>query len=90
MADVIRSKKYPPELESLLPLLVGKYKLSSRETDVLAELIAGYKTPVIAKKLFITPRTVKYHISNIYKKMNISSREELNRYINSEQCKRII
>ena len=42
--------------------------------DLLAK---GRGTAYIQDKLYISPHTVKSHTYNIYKKMGISSREEL-------------
>ncbi len=51
--------------------------LSARETEVFMLLAKGRGVEHIQNKLFISGHTVKTHIYNIYKKMGISSREEL-------------
>jgi LuxR family maltose regulon positive regulatory protein len=48
--------------------------LTRREREVLALIAAGDSNQAIADKLFITVRTVKKHSSNIYGKLNASSR----------------
>jgi len=53
------------------------YDISLREQDVLELLLSGETRQSIAEKLYISENTVKTHISNIYKKMNIASRSEL-------------
>jgi LuxR family maltose regulon positive regulatory protein len=50
--------------------------LTPREMEVLGLLAAGHSNQVIAEKLFITVRTVKKHTSNIYGKLNVSSRTQ--------------
>ena len=54
--------------------------LTSRETEILA-LIAGGKTnKEIAAELFISINTVKVHVSNIFQKIEVSSRTEATLY----------
>ena len=50
--------------------------LTPREQEVLLLLAAGDSNQVIAEKLVITVRTVKKHTSNIYGKLNVSSRTQ--------------
>lgn len=54
-----------------------KFGLSARETEIFNLLARGRGTEFIQNKLFISAHTVKTHTYNIYKKMKISSREEL-------------
>lgn len=51
--------------------------LSARETEVFMLLAKGRGIEHIQNKLYISGHTVKTHTYNIYKKMGISSREEL-------------
>jgi LuxR family maltose regulon positive regulatory protein len=48
--------------------------LSKREHEVLLLLAQRLATKEIAAKLFIAPSTVKKHLGNIYRKLNVSSR----------------
>lgn len=50
--------------------------LSDRETEVLDLLCEGLSYRIIAKKLFVSPNTVRFHLKNIYKKMEVNSRHE--------------
>ena len=52
--------------------------LSEREVDVFYEMVRGRTIQQIADKLFISPYTVKAHIRNIYAKLDVHSRNELN------------
>jgi Response regulator containing a CheY-like receiver domain and an HTH DNA-binding domain len=50
--------------------------LSTREHDVLQHLVAGLEYKQIAEKLFISPATVRTHISNIYQKLHVTSKAQ--------------
>lgn len=50
--------------------------LSGRETDVLKLLARGQANKQIARELFITEKTVKTHVSNILRKLNVRSRTQ--------------
>ena len=48
--------------------------LTKRELDVLQEVAVGMKNKQIAENLFISEETVKVHIRNILKKLQVTSR----------------
>lgn len=51
--------------------------LSHREAEV-AELVSkGLSNKEVASQLFVTEKTVKFHLTNIYKKMAVKSRAQL-------------
>lgn len=50
--------------------------LSDREMDILNCLVGGMNFKAIAEKLFISPNTVRTHITNIYKKMHVQSKTQ--------------
>lgn len=52
----------------------GSANLSSRETEVLRELVRGARNNDIASKLGISERTVKSHLGSIYQKLGVESR----------------
>ena len=54
--------------------------LTSRETDVLRLVSAGYTNRVIARELFLSEKTVARHISNIFVKLGLSSRAAATAY----------
>ncbi|MBN8548528.1 MAG: response regulator transcription factor [Deltaproteobacteria bacterium] len=55
-------------------------KLSKREREVFFLLADGLPNRVIAKKLFISPRTVETHRARVIKKLGFSSTADLIRY----------
>lgn len=50
--------------------------LTMRELDVLQGVAAGYSNKVIARQLSLTPETVKWHLKNIMRKLDVRSRQE--------------
>jgi DNA-binding CsgD family transcriptional regulator len=48
--------------------------LREREREVLELMIAGLRNRDIAERLFISVRTVKFHVSNILQKLEVDSR----------------
>ncbi|MFT6215100.1 MAG: signal transduction histidine kinase/DNA-binding NarL/FixJ family response regulator [Roseivirga sp.] len=56
--------------------LAKVYGLVEREVEVLDLLVKRYPNQEIAEALFISRNTVKFHVKNIYIKMNIKTRQE--------------
>jgi DNA-binding NarL/FixJ family response regulator len=54
--------------------------LSEKEATVLAELAQGRSNKEIARRLWLSEQTVKFHLRNIYRKLGITSRTEALRY----------
>lgn len=57
-------------------LLKSKHNLSAREIEVLILIYKGYTNKRIGEDLFVSLNTVKYHIRNIYEKLNIKNKNE--------------
>lgn len=51
--------------------------LSNREAEVAELVTRGLSNKEVANQLFVTEKTVKFHLTNIYKKMNVKSRAQL-------------
>ncbi len=50
--------------------------LTTREMEVLRLLARGMRNKEIAARLFVSERTVNFHLANIYQKLNVSGRTE--------------
>ncbi|WP_302964403.1 response regulator transcription factor [uncultured Adlercreutzia sp.] len=57
------------------------YLLTERETDILFELAKGGSASYIQEKYYISASTVKTHIRNIYRKLDIHKRSDLLRLL---------
>ena len=54
--------------------------LSNRELSILEVLETGASNQEIAKRLFLAEQTVKFHLTNIYRKLGVSTRTEAVHY----------
>jgi DNA-binding CsgD family transcriptional regulator len=54
-----------------------KYNLTIREAEIVALVLEGNSNKIIAKKLFISESTVKFHVTNVFTKTNVKKRTEL-------------
>ena len=50
--------------------------LTARELEILGWVAAGASNSAIATALFVTEQTVKFHLSNIYRKLGVSNRTQ--------------
>jgi DNA-binding NarL/FixJ family response regulator len=50
--------------------------LTRREAEVLELVAKGYSNVRVAKMLWVTEQTVKFHLSNIYRKLGVANRTE--------------
>ena len=50
--------------------------LSERELEILKALAGGHSNKQIAKQLWLAEQTVKFHLTNIYRKLEVGSRTE--------------
>lgn len=51
--------------------------LSNRQAEVSALVTMGLSNKEVANQLFITEMTVKFHLTNIYRLLNLNSRAQL-------------
>ncbi len=50
--------------------------LTERETTILRALARGLSNEAIGKELWVAEQTVKFHLTNIYRKLGVSNRTE--------------
>ena len=51
-------------------------RLSEREVEVLRRLAGGLSNRAIAKDLWVSDQTIKFHLRNIYRKLGVSNRTQ--------------
>jgi DNA-binding NarL/FixJ family response regulator len=54
--------------------------LTDRELEILRLVARGYTNGRIARELWVTEQTVKFHLSNTYRKLGVANRTEASRY----------
>ena len=75
----------PEQLDELLRKFKAFYHLTRRETEILRELLWERSIQEIAETLVITPRTVKYHISNLFQKTGATTQKTLKRILRKQK-----
>lgn len=70
-------------IESKINRITERYNLTERESEVARYLYKGLTYVGIADELTISKNTVKRHIHNIYKKMEIESRNQFVDYVDN-------
>jgi DNA-binding CsgD family transcriptional regulator/tetratricopeptide (TPR) repeat protein len=56
-------------------------QLTAREAQVARMARDGLSNPEIGARLFLSPRTIEYHLGNVFGKLGITSRHELGRVL---------
>lgn len=65
-----------------LSILENNYGLTAREVAIAKELLKGKSNKEIASSLFIAESTVKKHVQNTFRKMEVSNRQEFKDLLN--------
>jgi DNA-binding NarL/FixJ family response regulator len=67
-----------------LPTVVSgeeeQVSLTRREREILALVAEGHSNRELARMLWVTEQTVKFHLSNIYRKLDVANRTEASRW----------
>jgi DNA-binding NarL/FixJ family response regulator len=71
----------PAPAPALRPSAVAEgARLTARELEVLRFVAAGATNADIARQLWVTEQTVKFHLSNVYRKLGVGNRTEATHY----------
>jgi DNA-binding CsgD family transcriptional regulator len=62
--------------------------LTAREWDVLRGLLANQRVPVIARRLGLSPHTVRNHLKAMFRKLGVSSQSDLLERLSGAQWER--
>src|SRR5206468_12815783 len=55
-------------------------ELTRRELEILRLVAEGHSNLQLAQMLWVTEQTVKFHLSNIYRKLQVANRTEASRW----------
>lgn len=77
MTTLIPGQAGIPTIQELFVML----HLSRRESEIAHMVLAAKKNREIASELFISEKTVKFHLTNIYKKTPCKGRYEFMRKV---------
>ena len=69
-----------PVTEAAGLTLEGVAPLTRREREILALVSEGHSNAELARMLWVTEQTVKFHLSNVYRKLGVSNRTEASRW----------
>ena len=58
----------------------SRHDLTKREVEILRLVAEGHSNSQLAGMLWVTEQTVKFHLSNIYRKLDVANRTEASRW----------
>jgi DNA-binding NarL/FixJ family response regulator len=68
------------ELTSQWDAKGGEPDLTKREIEILRLVAEGHSNSQLARMLWVTEQTVKFHLSNVYRKLDVANRTEASRW----------
>ena len=71
---------FSPAPRTMLPPTHGERGLTRRELEILRLVSDGHSNAQVARTLWVTEQTVKFHLSNIYRKLDVGNRTEASRW----------
>jgi two-component system, NarL family, response regulator DegU len=69
-----------PVLAAEKPKVDESPGLTRRELEILRLVAEGHSNAQLARMLWVTEQTVKFHLSNIYRKLDVANRTEASRW----------
>ena len=65
-----------PETARPAAPMESQWDLTPREIEILRALAGGQSNKQMASKFWLSDQTIKYHLTNIYRKLKVRSRTE--------------
>jgi len=82
--SIYHAQGYPGRSEAPLQLVTSydrpKHGLTNRELEILRLVADGHSNSQLARMLWVTEQTIKFHLSNIYRKLGVANRTEASRW----------
>ncbi|HEY7197368.1 MAG TPA: response regulator transcription factor [Gaiellaceae bacterium] len=69
-----------PDYAAPAPFAPEEAGLTPREVEILQLAAEGLSNAQVARRLWVTEQTVKFHLSNIYRKLDVANRTEASRW----------
>jgi len=78
LRQALKSNVFHPigDVSSEEPTAASRLGLTAREISILKALARGLSNQAIGKELFVAEQTVKFHLTNIYRKLDAANRTE--------------
>jgi DNA-binding NarL/FixJ family response regulator len=70
----------PASAEGPMPPAPEPCPLTPRELEILRAVAEGHTNARIGRELWVTEQTIKFHLSNIYRKLRVTNRTEASRH----------
>jgi DNA-binding NarL/FixJ family response regulator len=77
---VLGNVVHRPSAKAPAPIAAEDCPLTARELEILRLAACGNTNGQIARELWVTQQTVKFHLSNTYRKLGVANRTEASRY----------
>ncbi len=77
LLDEFEKVEYVGHVPVDLPDIDDSEPLTARESQIVQLLMVGYANADIASTLGVAEQTVKFHLSNIYRKLGVTSRAQV-------------
>ena len=74
--EVVRGNVFHAFARPSQPARTGLHELTARELEILRLVASGSSNRRIAQRLWVTEQTVKFHLSNVYRKLGVANRTE--------------
>ena len=82
--SIYHAQGYPGRSEAPLQLVTSydrpTHGLTNRELEILRLVADGHSNSQLARMLWVTEQTIKFHLSNIYRKLGVANRTEASRW----------
>lgn len=62
------------------PAVADEFDLTAREVEILQRVATGLSNKQIAQEFWLSEQTIKYHLTNVYRKLGVGSRTEAARF----------